>query len=772
VNDTPNQTGPDQRKQDQNGFGGDSRRMLRQLRDVMAQSGTDQERLDQIVRIIAADMGTEVCSIYVRRTDNILELCATEGLNPEAVHRTRLRVGEGLVGDIAARARPHALSDAQSHPKFAYRPETGEEIYQSLMGVPVLRSERVLGVIVVQNRTRRRYADEEIETLETFAMALADLLSSNRIFGGEDGAGGRTAPARLTGLAIVPGISFGRVHLHRQPLVIRRAVAEDPDVELSRLNAALAALHQRLDDLMEGAPLSKIGEHAEVLQAYRMFARDRGWLSRMRDAIANGLTAEAAVQHGLNDTRARMDRIADPYLRERLHDFEALADELMGDLADGAAPGDGAPVGRAAPPENAVLVARNMGPADILAYDRNNLRGVVLEEGSATAHVAIVARALDIPLIGKVEGILNEVEPGDSIIVDGDHAQVFLRPADEVQEQFARSVEARVAARARFAGLKDVPCVTRDGVPVSLYLNAGLLVDMPQVAATGADGVGLFRTEIPFMARRDFPDVDAQTELYQAIIAGADGHPVTFRALDVGGDKHLQSFATEAELNPAMGWRSMRILLDRPSILRQQIRALVRASAERELRLMFPMVTDVAEFDRAKGIVEREIARAAERDGKPPSKLLLGAMIEVPALLWQLEHLLSRVDFLSIGTNDLFQFIFAVDRDSDRVTRRYDMLSPAFLRVLKRIARSCADAGVPVTICGEMAGRPLEALALVGLGYRQLSMTAASIGPVKEAIMSTNCHGITDFVDNILINYQNHARGALTGYARDHQIPT
>jgi len=764
------QTGSGQGERKPFGFVGDSRRMLRRLRDVMAQGGTDQERLDQIVQIVAADMKAEVCSIYVRRADNFLELCATEGLNPEAVHRTRLRVGEGLVGDIAARARPHALSDAQSHPKFAYRPETGEEIFQSLMGVPVLRSERLLGVIAVQNRTRRRYADEEIETLETFAMALADLLSSSRIFGGEDGEGSRSAPTRLTGLSIVPGISFGTVHLHRQPLVIRRAVAEDPKNERARLEAALATLHERLDRLMEGTPLAQTGEHTEVLQAYSMFARDRGWLSRMRDAIDNGLTAEAAVQHGLNDTRARMGRITDPYLRERLHDFEALADELMGDLADAANPVDAAAARRAGPPENAVLVARNMGPADLLAYDRENLRGVLLEEGSATAHVAIVARALEIPVIGKVEGILSEAETGDPVIMDGDNAQVFLRPADEVREQFERSVEARVAARARFADLRDTPCVTRDGVPVSLLMNAGLLVDMPHVASSGADGVGLFRTEIPFMTRREFPDVEAQTALYKAIIQGAEGRPVTFRALDVGGDKNLQSFATEEELNPAMGWRSMRILLDRPSILRQQIRALIRASADRELRLMFPMVTDITEFDLAKTIVDREVDRARSRGHGTPEAIRLGAMIEVPALLWQLDSLLPRVDFLSIGSNDLFQFIFAVDRDSDRITRRYDTLAPAFLRVMKKIARSCDNAKVPVTVCGEMAGRPLEALALLGLGYRRLSMTAASIGPIKEAIMSANYHGITDFIDNALKNNGKHTRATLAGYARDHGI--
>lgn len=743
--------------------------MLRRLRDVMAQSAPDQERLDQIVRIIAADMATEVCSIYVRRAGSLLELCATQGLNPEAVHRTRLRVGEGLVGDIAARVRPLALSDAQSHPKFAYRPETGEEIYQSLMGVPVLRSERLLGVIAVQNRTRRQYGDEEIETLETFAMALADLLSSAQLVDSDDAA---AAPARITGLSIVPGLAIGQAYPHRQPLVIRRVVAEDPDTELSRLEAALAAMHERLDRLVDDAPQIQSGESAEVLQAYRMFARDRGWLRRMREAVENGLTAEAAVQYSLNDTRARMGQISDPYLRERLMDFEALADELMGELADKARPaGDDTPV-RAGPPEDAVLIARNMGPADLLAYDRKRLRGVILEEGSTTAHVAIVARALQIPLIGRAEGILSDVESGDLVIVDGDNAQIFLRPGDEVREQFNRSLLARAALQARFAVHRDSPSVTTDGTHVTLLLNAGLLVDLPQIASTGAEGVGLYRTEIPFMTRREFPDVAAQTELYERIIDGAGGRPITFRALDIGGDKHLQSFSPEAEENPAMGWRSLRILLDRPSILRHQVRALIQASAGRPLDLMLPMVSDIQEFDRARRIVDREIERADRRSIPVPSHLRLGAMIEIPALLWQMDELLGRADFVSIGSNDLLQFVFAADRASDRVTARYDPLALPFLRVMKTIAASCDAAGVPVTVCGEMAGRPLEALALIGLGYRRLSMTAGSIAPVKETVMSLNCREITDFIDNSLKLNGNSVRATLKGYARDHGIST
>jgi phosphotransferase system enzyme I (PtsP) len=638
------------------------------------------------------------------------------------------------------------------------------------MGVPVLRSERLLGVIAVQNRTRRQYGDEEIETLETFAMALADLLSSAQLVGGDDADAARAASARIAGLSIVPGLAVGQAYLHRQPLIIRRVVAEDPDTELSRLEVALAAMQARLDRLVDDAPLSPSGESAEVLQAYRMFARDRGWLRRMREAVANGLTAEAAVQRALNDTRARMGQIADPYLRERLMDFEALADALMGELADNARPpGDDAPL-RAAPPEDTILIARNMGPADLLAYDRERLRGVILEEGSATAHVAIVARALQIPVIGRAEGILSDVEPGDVVIVDGDNAQIFLRPGDEVREQFNRNLRARAAQQARFAVHRDSPCVTVDGTRVGLLLNAGLLVDLPQIAATGADGVGLYRTEIPFMTRREFPDVDAQVELYKRIIEGAGDRPVTFRALDIGGDKHLQSFSTKAEENPAMGWRSLRILLDRPSILRHQVRALIHASAGRELSLMFPMVSDVFELDQARRIVDREIERAKDRSIPVPAPLRLGAMIEVPALLWQMDELLRRVDFISIGSNDLLQFVFAADRGSDRVTARYDPLAVPFLRMLKTIVTACDAANRPVTVCGEMAGRPLEALALIGLGYRRLSMTASSIGPVKEMVMSTNCREITDFLDNLLKSSGNRPRATLSGYARDHRI--
>ncbi len=759
---------------DRNGFGGGSRRMLRRLRDAMARAATPRERLDEIVRIVAADMAAEVCSIYVRRSDRTLELCATEGLAPEAVGRTRLRVGEGLVGDIAATARPLALSDAQSHPKFAYRPETGEEIYQSLMGAPVLRSDRLLGVIAVQNRTRRQYSDEDIETLETFAMALAEPLGAGGLVEDSGGEAARRArPAPIDGLSLVPGLAIGRAFPHRRPVAPSRVVAEDPDAERERLEAAVRALNRRLDRLVDGAALPRAGEHAEVLDAYRMFARDRGWLDRMREAVGRGLTAEAAARRALDDARARIGRVSDPYLRERLADFEALADELTGLLAagdGGNAAGDAA-AARPEPPEDAVLVARALGPADLLAYDRERLRAVVLEEGSAAAHVSIVARALGIPTVGRASGVLSEVEPGDPMVVDGDNGRVFPRPGEEALAQFRRSLEARRAERALFAADRDKPCAMRDGARISLRLNAGLLADLPQLAATGAEGIGLYRTEIPFMVRPEIPDVEAQTDLYRRIVEGAGGRPVVFRALDAGGDKRLDALPVGAEDNPAMGWRSLRILLDRPALLRRQVRALIRASAGRELRLMFPMVSDVAEFDRARRAVEREMERAREAGSGLPSALRLGAMVEIPALLWQMDALLRRADFVSVGSNDLLQFVFAADRGSELVARRYDPLSAPFLRALRTIAAACARAGAPVSVCGEMAGRPLEALALAGLGYRSLSMAAASIGPVKRALMAADGGETAAFLEGLLASGEERPREALAAFARDRGIP-
>ncbi len=610
-----------------------SRRLLRRLRDIMAGSGSAQQRLDKIVQVIAADMVAEVCSAYVMRAGEVLELFATEGLRREAVHSTRLRVGEGLVGVIAATARPLALADAQSHPDFAYRPETGEEIYHSLMGVPILRGGRVLGVLVVQNRTLRNYTEDEIEALQTIAMVLAELAASGELVGpGElaPGDGIALLPLRLEGIRLNAGLALGAAVLHEPRIVIRQVVAEDPETELERLHKAVGEMQSAIDDLLAASDVADGGEHRDILETYRMFAADRGWLARIREAVRSGLTAEAAVQKVQDDNRARMHQISDPYLRERLLDLEDLANRLQQHLT-----GDTAGAAATELPDEFILIARSMGPAELLDYDRRRLKGLVLEEGSPTAHVAIVARALDIPVVGRVKDVLAKVEAGDLVVADGDHAQVFIRPGEDIQETILANVGMRLAQKEKYAEIRDAPTQTLDGVSVALHLNAGLLIDLPYLDETGAAGIGLYRTEIPFMVQDSFPDVDQQAELYRRILDHAGERPVTFRTLDIGGDKVLPYLPEAEEENPAMGWRAIRIALDRPAMLRQQLRALLRAASGRRLRIKFPMVAEVAEVAAARAILAVEQRRAEERGVAPPSELKIGVMLEVPALLWQ-----------------------------------------------------------------------------------------------------------------------------------------
>lgn len=743
------------------GRGGGPREMLRHLRDIMAGGGTPQERLDSIVKIIAGALVAEVCSIYVRRAGSVLELCATEGLNREAVYRTRMKFGEGLVGHIAETGRPIALAEAQTHPKFAYFPETGEEVYHSLMGVPIRRSERVNGVLVIQHTATREYTEEEVESLETLAMVLAEMISGGDIPGSAANRGDGT-PVRIGGTRINGGLAIGRARLHRPRIVIRRVVAEDPEDETRRLEVALASMHDALDRLIDSEALAVAGEHREVLETYRIIANDAGWIGRIRGAITGGLTAEAAVQRVRDETRARMSRVEDPYIRERLADFEDVAVRLLQHLSPESTPG-----GDAEPDGDWILIARSLGPAEILDYDPARLKGLALEEGSATAHVAIVAKALDIPVVGRLSSLLAEVEPGDPMIVDGDHAQVFVRPGEDARTLFRDSIATRAAQRARHAALRDRPAASTDGVRVSLLMNAGLLVDMAQMTATGAEGVGLYRTEIPFLVRREYPDVDAQTLLYRRVLVAAEGRPVTFRTLDAGGDKRLPSFEHEPEENPALGWRALRIGLDRPSLLRQQMRALIRACEGRPLRVMVPMVTTVDEFRAARSLLDLELGRARARGATTPQSVAVGAMVEVPALVMAIEALAREADFLSVGSNDLHQFLYAADRGGERVANRYDTLDPVFLRVLQRIVQAGDAAGIPVTVCGEMAGRPLEALVLAALGYRALSMSPDSIGAVKEAILSINISELSHYIEYLNKLSTSSLRNRLRNYVSE-----
>ena len=745
-----------------------SRRVLRRLRDVMAGSGTAEERLNTIVKIIAADMVAEVCSCYVMRAGEVLELFATEGLRPEAVHRTRLRVGEGLVGVIAATARPLALADAQSHPDFAYRPETGEEIFHSLMGVPILRGGRVLGVLVVQNRTLRNYTEDEIEVLQTIAMVLAELAASGDLVNPlerQQGEGNVTLPVRLEGIKLNAGLDMGQAVLHQPRIIISRVVAEDTGAELERLATAMAAMQSAIDELLNQSDMPSGGEHHDVLETYRMFAADRGWLARITDAVKGGLTAEAAVQKVQNDSRVRLSQATDPYLRERLSDLDDLGNRLQLHLSGGAAGAIKTEL-----PEHYVLIARNMGPAELLDYERKGLRGVVLEEGSPGAHVAVVARALDIPVVGRVKNVLTKVEAGDLVVIDGEEAVVLLRPGEDLQQAALARIRIRQGQRQRYAALRELPPETKDGVRIELNLNAGLLIDLPYLDEANAAGIGLFRTELLFMLREEFPTTAQQAALYRRVIELAGDRPVTFRSLDVGGDKLLPYMEEFAEENPAMGWRAIRLALDRPSLLRQQLRAFIRAASGKRLRVMFPMVAELAEFTIARELLELELDRVKKRDGQLPLSVEAGVMLEVPALLWQLPELLARVDFVSVGTNDLMQFLFAADRGNARVAERYDPLSPPMLRVLAAISAACEASGKKLALCGEMGGDTLGAMALIGLGYRNLSMSPTSLGPVKAMIRSLDLASLKEFLTTQEGAGSTGLRDRLRDFARDHGV--
>ncbi len=737
------------------------RNLLRQIREAMASGGPAQARLDRVVQIVALSMIAEVCSIYLRRASGDMELFATEGLKREAVHVTRMLPGEGLVGEIMRQGRPMNLSDAPTHPSFSYHPETGEDPYHAFLGVPLLRGGRPVGALVVQNRTARVYDEDEVEDLQTIAMVLAEMVAAGELVDQAELKDVELAPhkpERLKGSRFAEGLALGVAVLHEAPVAPENLLAADAAEEEQRLQTALEAVRRGIDQVLEGQS-GLIGAPIDVLEAYRMLAHDRGWNRSLEEAVRSGLTAEAAVERVRSQHRARMAQVRDAYLRDRLHDLEDLADRLLRILA-GEAPG------ARELPEDAILIARNLGPADLLEYDRARLKGLLLEEGSSASHASIVARAHGIPCVGRLIGLRDRVSAGDTVIVDGENGEAFLRPRPDVIAAVRARSAVRAERRAEFDRLRDHPAVTRDGIKVTLLMNAGLAVDLESLAVTGAEGIGLFRTEFQFMVAEELPRLDAQTALYARVLDAAESRPVTFRTLDLGGDKVLPYLQAEREDNPALGWRAVRMGLDRPALMRVQLRALVAAARGRELNVMFPLVASVDEFRQARALVDQEVAWALRRGRPVPAKLRVGVMIETPALVWHLDALLPMTDFVSVGTNDLMQYLFAADRGNPRVSDRYDLLSPPALRVLKTIGDACRETGTPVSVCGEVAGRPLEAFALMALGFSRLSMPPSGVGPVKAMVLSLDCAAAKRGLDSIVKGAGGSVRGEIETLAR------
>ena len=738
---------------------------------MMAEPMSASERLDKFVVIIASNVVAEVCSIYLLRADGILELFATKGLKSESVRKTTLKFGEGLVGTVAAQAQILNLSDARDHPAFVERPETGEEEFNSFLGVPILRSGRVLGVLVIQNKAFRSYLAEEVEALQTTALVLAELIVVEELqeIEKEGTQLDLSRSMEISGVPLSNGIGLGQVVLHEPRVVVTNLIAEDTDRELIRLNDAVNNLRISLDKMLDQGNVSHRGEHRDVLEAYRMFAYDQGWVKKMKEAIRNGLTAEGAAEQVQNDTRARMLRITDSYLRERLHDFDDLSNRLIKQLISETTEPDEIDY-----PSSAIIVARNMGATELLDYERSSIRGLVLEEGGPTSHVAIVAKALGIPAVGHAKDVTTYIESGDDIIIDSETGIVHLRPPADLAQSFVEKVKFTAKKNAQYLKLRDTPTKTKDGTEISLKLNAGLLLDLAHLDETGADGIGLFRTEIKFMLATKLPSKYDQEEFYSQVLENAGERPVIFRTLDIGGDKVLPYMNSVQEENPAMGWRAIRLSLDRPEIFSTQIRALFHAAAGQKLNLMFPMIATVDEFRRGRELVNQELKECKREQHKVPEQVALGAMIEVPSLLFQLEELMSEVDFVSVGSNDLFQFFMAADRGNLKVTNRFDVLSISFLRALKFIAKMAYSREIPITLCGEIAGNPLTCMALLGLGYRSVSMSPSAIGPVKAMLLKLDLEdfstGFLEYLTNI--DSGEDMRHYLESYASKHKIPT
>ncbi|WP_295695439.1 phosphoenolpyruvate--protein phosphotransferase [uncultured Maricaulis sp.] len=722
----------------------DPRNLLKRMRQLMAVQENAQARLDHLTAMIAEEAGWDVCSIYLARPSNALELCATFGLKREAVHSVRLRPGEGLVGLVARRARPLSTSNARAHAAFSYKPETGEEPFDTFVGVPILRGGRMVGVLTAQTAVERQVAGDEIETLQTVAMVLAEIVASGDIVDSEEMAGldvRQSRPERFQGGAYSNGVASGVAVLFEPHVESTRLIADDPSGEEERLDAAIKSLRASIDEMLEGGRVPFGGPTRDVLQAYRMFAHDRGWLERLLEAVRRGLTAEAAVERVRNENRARLMKASDPLFRERLHDLEDLANRLLRHL-------DGSGLALELP-DNAIIIARNIGPAELLDFDRAKLKGIALEEGSASSHAAIVAKALGIPLVGRLEGALDRAETGDPVILDGEFGILHIRPQADVVETYQARVAALSERRQSYAELRG-PSITADGRRIGLHMNAGLLIELTALDETGADGVGLFRTEFQFMVAETLPRLSAQATVYKSVLDAAGDKPVIFRTLDLGGDKVAPFAPSTVEPNPALGWRAIRMGLDRPGLLRYQLRALILAAAGRTLSVMFPMIAAPWEARAAREMLDRELRHARHAGHEMPSEVRCGIMLETPGMAWALQHAIDQVDFVSVGANDLMQYFYAADRQNTRVSERYDVLAPAALDLLKHVRDLCAKHDTPVSVCGEIAAKPLEAAVLIGLGYQSLSMASGNIGPIKKLVSGLDAGKLGTWLANHL----------------------
>lgn len=694
------------------------------------------EVLEIIVREVRDALQAGVCSVYLfDESDQRYVLMATEGLRPESVGKVRLAAREGLVGLVAAREEPLNLDNADKHPNYAYFEETGEKPFHSFMGAPIIHHRKVLGVLVLQQATRRRFQPEEEAFLVTICSQLSGAIAHAEATGAlrelaTRRVRGRNRETVFTGLASSPGVGIGRVVLiagDSELSNVPERRSDDPKKEVRALKRALVATKREMRELRAGLVKELSAQEIGLFDAYIHMLDDTTLAEEIAAEIEKGLEAASAWSAVMLRHVRTFRAMEDPYLRDRAADINDMGRRVLGHLQSS----------RTKPaqlPRRIVLVGEELSATSLADIPMSRLVGMVSVKGSTNSHMAIIGRALGIPTVMGAEDLPWPELEGHELVVDGYSGDVITYASREVRRSYVRRQREEKILLKELESLHDVPCLTPDDVSFSLWVNTGLRQDNLLSLKAGAEAVGLYRTEIPFLMRSSFPTEDEQTEIYRDELQAFAPRLVTMRTLDVGGDKALPYFPIEEE-NPFLGWRGIRICLDHPEIFLAQIRAMLRANEGlNNLRIMLPMISSVPELDRALGLIDRAYNELTEEEGFKIEMPALGVMIEVPAAVYQVRDLGRRVDFLSVGTNDLTQYLLAVDRNNPRVANLYHSLHPALLRALKEIQEQAEAAGCQLSVCGEMAGDPLGAVMLMGLGYSNFSMSATSLLRVKSML--------------------------------------